>query len=138
MYLAKVSGKAVIKTKCQSTAPQEVNKGSTGNKGTNETSSSTIQSESTNRSPLATADLPNPQATEVLSDVAEERVRLDTQINRPNKGEAEESKMNDGSKSEGKRSDEQPCPSEGASHTKSGVSTRNPSFKSKRKHKKKK
>ncbi|XP_024238543.1 FK506-binding protein 5 [Oncorhynchus tshawytscha] len=131
--------KAVKKGKCHLTATQEVTKGSTGNKGTNEsTRSKAIQSESTNRSPLATADLPNPQATEVLSEVAEERVGLDTQINRPNKGEAGESKLNEGSKSEGKSSDEQLCSSEGASHTKSGVSTGNPSFKSKRKHKKKK
>ncbi|CDQ70058.1 unnamed protein product [Oncorhynchus mykiss] len=124
--------KAVKKGKCHLTAAQEVTKGSTGNKGTNEsTRSKAIQSESTNRSPLATADLPNPQATEVLSEVAEERVGLDTQINRPNKGEAGESKMNEGSKSEVKSSDEQLCSSEGASHTKSAVSTGNPSFKSK-------
>ncbi|CAB1325358.1 unnamed protein product [Coregonus sp. 'balchen'] len=95
------SGKAVIKAKCQSTAAHEVTKGSTGNKGTNETRSSTIQSESTNRSPLTTSDLPNRQATEVLSEVAEERVRLDTQMVRPNKGEAEESKMDKGRKTEG-------------------------------------
>ncbi|CAB1337176.1 unnamed protein product [Coregonus sp. 'balchen'] len=139
------SGKdtAVERGKCHSTAAQEVTKGSTGNKGTNEsTRSRAIQSQSTNRSPLATADLPNLQATEVLSEVAEEIVRLDTQMDRPNKGEAEESKMDEGSKTEGKRSDEQPCPSEGAIHTKSGVSTGNinQSFKSKskRKHKKKK
>uniref|UniRef100_A0AAY5KSV3 AIP/AIPL N-terminal FKBP-type PPIase domain-containing protein n=1 Tax=Esox lucius TaxID=8010 RepID=A0AAY5KSV3_ESOLU len=105
------------KGKYQSTTTQKGTDEIVGNQD-NSTGSGAVQSEWTNKSPLASADAINPR----LSEVTEGRVRSDMPKPGSNK-ETNDRKMCKGHKTEGERSEL--CPLEGERNVKPGASTGN-------------